>query len=304
VTALAPLAALLLGLGGVDTRLAEAVAHLEPSPLAVVVLDVASGQVLAERGQVERPLPPGSTFKIVDVLAAATQPGALSMQVRCPRPAGTQGPPKTKVQCGWLLPGGHGELKLEEAVAASCNVYFGALGEAVGTPGLAAMARSLGVGVSPGQLPGDTAPAALVADGDGVRITALQLARLLRQVARGVREDGAPLADAAVLGRLRHGLRLAVTQGTAAAAASSIPVAGKTGTAALGSSRVGWFAGYAPADAPTLVVVIVERGRSGREVAGAAPALLEAFFHGSGAASGPGPGPGHEPGRSAPPARR
>lgn len=290
MTALVPAVVLLLGLGGVDARLAEAVARLEPSPLAVVVLDVASGQVLAERGQVERPLPPGSTFKIVDVLAAAaTQPAALSVPVHCPRPAGPQGPPKTKVQCGWLLPAGHGDLNLEEAVAASCNVYFGALGEAVGTPGLVAMARSLGVGLGPGLLPRDTAPAALVADGDGVRITALQLARLLRQVARGVREDGAPLADASVLGRLRRGLRMAVTQGTAARAASSIPVAGKTGTAALGASRVGWFAGYAPVDAPTIVVVVVERGRSGREVAGAAPALLDAFFHGH--ASGPGEPP-------------
>ena len=285
MAALTSLAALLLGLGGVDARLAEAMAHLEPSPLAVVVLDVASGQVLASRGQVERPLPPGSTFKIVDVLAAAaTQPAALSTPVHCPRPPG--GPPKTEVRCGWL-PAGHGDLNLEEALTTSCNVYFGALGEAVGTPGLVAMARSLGVGLSPGQLPKDAAPAALVADGDGVRITALQLARLLRQVARGVREDGMPLADTAVLGRLRRGLRLAVTQGTAVRAASSIAVAGKTGTAAYGSSRVGWFAGYAPADAPTMVLVVVERGRSGREVAGAAPSLLEAFFHGTGGGAPP-----------------
>ncbi len=270
-------AALLLGLATVDGRVQAAVdREVAGGAEAVVVLDVATGGVLARGGHVDRALPPGSTFKLVDVIAAAaTRPEALAGTVRCSGRARLSG---RDVKCHKA--DGHGDLPLEEALAQSCNIYFGAVGALVGTPALLAAARAVGVDADGGRLPHDSAPAALVADGEGVLVTALKQARLMRQIARGRRLDDAPLAPPEVLGRLRRGLRAAVEHGTAAGAASSVAVAGKTGTAGLGPSSVGWFLGYAPADAPTVVLAIAQRNCAGREVAKHAVPLLEAFFHG------------------------
>lgn len=69
---------------------------------------------------------------------------------------------------------------------------------------------------------------------------------------------------------LRTGLRAVVTRGTAAAIQiPGLPVAGKTGTAEAPHGKpYAWFAGYAPADAPRLVVVaVVENAGFGAEFA-------------------------------------
>lgn len=81
----------------------------------------------------------------------------------------------------------------------------------------------------------------------------------------------------AVLGALRESLWSAVNEGGTGAGARvpDLAVAGKTGTAQLvrdSDSRRGqdhaWFAGYAPADDPRVVVVVlVERGGTGGRVA-------------------------------------
>ena len=60
-----------------------------------------------------------------------------------------------------------------------------------------------------------------------------------------------------------------------------IPVAGKTGTAELGSEiPYAWFASYAPADDPEYVVVVsVERGGGGSQTAAPiAMRILQAAF--------------------------
>jgi cell division protein FtsI/penicillin-binding protein 2 len=71
---------------------------------------------------------------------------------------------------------------------------------------------------------------------------------------------------------LRRGLERAVLEGTAQwAALPGLSVAGKTGTTNEGA----WFAGYAPAQTPRVVVtVFAEQGRGGSD---AAPAAREAF---------------------------
>ncbi|MGH7317905.1 MAG: penicillin-binding transpeptidase domain-containing protein, partial [Candidatus Rokuibacteriota bacterium] len=89
-----------------------------------------------------------------------------------------------------------------------------------------------------------------------------------------------------VLAVLRRALWSAVNQGGtgAAAAIPGVAVAGKTGTAQLvqdsDSSRGedhAWFAGYAPADDPQVVVVVlVERGGMGGKVA--APLARQIFL--------------------------
>jgi len=141
-----------------------------------------------------------------------------------------------------------------------------------------------------------------IGQGD-VEVTPLQIARLYALIANGgslvtpyigasvVGQDGtvretfeaAPgervPVDPYVLAAIRRGLEGAVQDpdGTAYAAFSGfpIPVAGKTGTAEKKGKRdFAWFAGYAPATNPELVVVcVIEQGGFGGETA--APAVRQ-----------------------------
>ncbi len=141
-----------------------------------------------------------------------------------------------------------------------------------------------------------------IGQGD-VEVTPLQIARLYALIANGgslvtpyigasvVGQDGTvretfeaapgervPI-DPYVLAAIRRGLEGAVQDpdGTAYAAFSGfpIPVAGKTGTAEKKGKRdFAWFAGYAPASNPELVVVcVIEQGGFGGETA--APAVRQ-----------------------------
>jgi peptidoglycan glycosyltransferase len=102
------------------------------------------------------------------------------------------------------------------------------------------------------------------------------------------RADGRIVLPAAAVRTVHDGLRAVVDGGTGAAAAvPGLAIAGKTGSAEnpRGSPHA-WFAGYAPADRPALVVVVfVEHGRRGGAAAApiaravfaaAAPTLLAA----------------------------
>ncbi|TAL20675.1 penicillin-binding protein 2 [Patescibacteria group bacterium] len=83
------------------------------------------------------------------------------------------------------------------------------------------------------------------------------------------------LADAAGLGSaiktVEQGMRDAVLAGSARSlAAAAVPVAGKTGTAQWSEKKLphAWFTGYAPFDAPRLVItVLVEEGGEGSTMA-------------------------------------
>jgi len=88
--------------------------------------------------------------------------------------------------------------------------------------------------------------------------------------------------SAQTLAVLRAGLTAVVTRGTAASIQiPGLAVAGKTGTAESPRGKpYAWFAGYAPADAPKLVVVaMVENAGYGAEFAGPiVQRVLEAAF--------------------------
>ena len=86
--------------------------------------------------------PPGSPFKLVMALTA------LSSRVSTP---------KTTFDCRGVfllgestfrcwLPGGHGELDLQQAIKHSCNIYFYNLGLEVGVERISKMARAIGLG--------------------------------------------------------------------------------------------------------------------------------------------------------------
>jgi penicillin-binding protein 2 len=151
--------------------------------------------------------------------------------------------------------------------------------------------------------PGDTLNMAI---GQGFVLTSpLQIARMLSAVATGgklmqprlarriLAPDGSEVSSFTpretvmpvtlppeALRTLREGMRAVVNGGTGAAAAvQGLDMAGKTGSAEnpRGIPHA-WFAGYAPAGAPALVVVVfVEHGRRGGETAAPiARAIFEA----------------------------
>ncbi len=70
-------------------------------------------------------------------------------------------------------------------------------------------------------------------------------------------------------------------------------VAGKTGTAPAGEGAWthAWFAGYAPAQNPQIVLVVfLENGHGGSEAAGVARQVFQAFAESRGGPPAPGPG--------------
>jgi cell division protein FtsI/penicillin-binding protein 2 len=112
----------------------------------------------------------------------------------------------------------------------------------------------------------------------GIEITPLELAMAYTRVARW--QNAPTPAQRVVL----DGLAGATNYGLAQLAQTkSLTVAGKTGTAANpgGTSTHGWFAGFAPADRPQIVVVVyVERGSGGAEAATIAHRIFESWESG------------------------
>jgi penicillin-binding protein 2 len=87
--------------------------------------------------------PPGSTFKMVTVLAAM-EAGVISAgdTVFCP---GHLDVSNIRFHC-WRR-GGHGHMNLHEALKQSCDVYYYQIAQRVGIDKIAEMARKLGLGV-------------------------------------------------------------------------------------------------------------------------------------------------------------
>jgi penicillin-binding protein 2 len=289
---------------------------------------------------------PGSTFKAVTTIAALEE-GVL-------KPGGTVFCPGSYTLGGhrWRCdkPTGHGIVNLEHALGASCDVFYYAMGDRLGTDRIAKWARLLGLG-SPtgfdiaGEIPGVMPDEAWhrrhiaggyhhgmslnIAIGQGdVNVTPMQQVVLYAALATGkvwkpqvvqriedpsgeVIERFYPTVRAELPIRketrdqVMTGLLAAVNQpyGTAYRSrltdvvVDGVPVvmAGKTGTAQvvrLGAKRLkaaqvpyferdhAWFAAFAPADDPQIVVVVLNE-HSGFGSANAAPtasAVVKRYF--------------------------
>lgn len=250
------------------------------------------------------PYPPGSVFKIL-VAAAACEEGVVKPESRffC------RGAKDPLIPC-WL-PAGHGAITFARAFAQSCNPVFAQVGLALGKTRLLAYYRRCGFtdrGVVGYPLPRDARqevscylqPHNLVnlSVGQGpLLVTPVQVAALVNAVVndgvyvrprlvkgfrwRGVLEELPPDAgrrvfSAATAAKLREMMALSVAEGTGRQGGTEEwRCAGKTGTAETGGKRkIAWFAGYAPAERPKyIVVVMVENGESG--AASAAPVFKE-----------------------------
>ena len=324
---------------------------------------------------------PGSTFKVVTTIAAleegALKPGGT---IFCP---GHYSLGRHRWRCDKET--GHGNVDLEHALGASCDVFYYALGDRLGTDAIAKWGHMLGLGSPTGfdlggeisgvmpdeawhdrRVPGgyQRGMALNIAIGQGdVNVTPMQQLVLYGALATGkvwkpqvvqriedpsgetVQEFGPVVKQQIPIKKetrdqVLKGLEAAVNEpyGTAYGTrlkdfkvdGGTLLAAGKTGTAQvvkLGAKRLkaaqvtyferdhAWFASFAPADDPEIVVVVLNE-HSGFGASNAAPtaaALIRFYFQlkrqdameRAGAPFGPPPPPGlHVPDerRSAPPA--
>ncbi len=283
---------------------------------------------------------PGSVYKIVTALAALEE-GVLDPDDPIDSP-GSYEYGNRVFHCHKRS--GHGSLDLNGAMAASADVYFYKLGEALGIDRLARYGRKFGFGARPGLgINGEavgTVPtrehhdrvtkggyqyglALSTAIGQGdVRTSPLQMAMAYAALANGgsifparivdriQNEDGQVVsrydskprstleASDEHIQAVSRALERAVNDAELAtghlAAVAGGRVAGKTGTAQVMEINRGrgrhdvkrfqnrdhaWFAGYAPYEAPKLVVVVfLEHGGSGgRDAAPVARRIIEAY---------------------------
>jgi cell division protein FtsI/penicillin-binding protein 2 len=178
-------------------------------------------------------------------------------------------------------------FQAEQALALSCNYYFVTAAERLKPGELERRFRQLGFDRPSGLLPlegqGHVDKANSVADRQllaigvsGIEVTPVELASAYLQLAR-IDSSSATGAQKVVLKGLRDATDYGLAQN---ARTETLSVAGKTGTAPdpADPHTHAWFAGFAPAEKPEIVIVVfVERGRGGIEAAGIAHRIFQAY---------------------------
>src|SRR5262249_42938702 len=239
-------------------------------PGAAVVVRVHDKQVLAAHNLsflTRRVASPGSFIKpfVLDLLleSGTVQP---EQTIACRRGLTIAGhrlncshPPEMKM------------FAAEDALAFSCNSYFVTAATSLRPGELEQRYMQLGFNRPSGLLPdegeGRITPAKNVAERqllaigiEGIEITPLELAAAYLQLAR-INSANASPSQKTVLAGLREATDYGLAQN---AKPEHLTVAGKTGTASDAGGRYthAWFAGFAPAENPEIVVVVfMERGR-------------------------------------------
>ncbi len=265
--------------------------------------------------------PPGSTFKLV-VAAAALEAGySPDTLIDAPQELALPLTSATIKNYGGERCGPAEQVTLLDALRLSCNTAFAQLALDLGWPAVEGMAASFGWGsglnvplkVTPSRLPDSPNDPQIAQSAIGqfdVRATPLQMAMVASAIAnKGVlmkpylvdKVRGPDLrlieqAEPEKLGTtmspntaaaLTVMMQSVVNNGTGTAARiDGVSVAGKTGTAETGldTSPHTWFVAFAPAENPTVaVVVLVENGgdlgneaTGGRVAAPIAKAVIEA----------------------------
>ena len=236
-------------------------------PAVALVADVATGEIRAGCGPEQartRAAAPGSALKPF-ILAAwmEAHPGRETPQWSCPR--------RLRL-AGRLLDCSHPALAAPVdaagALAHSCNCWFARLALDLKPDALARALRAIAALVTTAVTAEDLQ---LQAIGEGgIEVTPLELLAAYRKLAQS-RADPA-------LRPVFAGLDGAVAYGSAQlAAVPDLQVSGKTGT---GKDHA-WFAGFAPAQAPEIVVVVfLDRGRGGTDAAPIAGEIFRAYTRG------------------------
>ncbi|MET1034315.1 MAG: penicillin-binding protein 2 [Arthrobacter sp.] len=240
-------------------------------------------------------IPPGSTFKILDVVAAL-ESGEYDLETVIDNPATVTLPGSTAQLSNF----GEGicvqqpQATLRFIIAQSCNTPFVEISQTVGQDALRDVTERFGFGqqlqtplrVTPSVFPAELTDAQLAQSAIGqfdVKATPLQM----NMVAMGIANDGVIMKPNLVRKVVAPDLRVLeetkpeefstatskevadqVTElmrgpldgGTAAAAdIPGLDIAAKTGTAEIGDSDLvnSWITGFAPADDPQVAVTIV-----------------------------------------------
>jgi len=239
---------------------------------SAVVLDAATGKVLGGFRLDEartRKAAPGSTLKPFTWLAWSDEhKGASIPKMLCRRKLNVRG---RNLDCAH--PDAGIPLGPQEALAYSCNSFFDQLRFAAppsflqryGFTSYAAQYMTLGA-----------------IGEEGIKVTPLELAQAYRVLALEARKHS---LDAQVA----RGLQGAVEYGSGQlAGVKGLKVVGKTGTTTGpdGAYTHAWFAGWAPAEKPEIVVVaFLEQGRGAANAAPIAQAAFHALSGGSPAAA-------------------
>ncbi len=254
---------------------------------AAVVLDVHTGRVLAVYHAdvaARRVVHPGSSIKPFTLLALL-EAGKVDANTAlvCKRPLTIAG---HRLDCPH--PDTGEALGPAAALAYSCNSYFTSVATRL-TPAqlrnnLVRAGFNSTTGLEPNEAAGNVMLAQSVeqlqlqAIGEwGISVTPLELVRAYRDLALLSQKN----ADLKLSSLLFEGLHESVSYGMAQAAqpASAMKVAGKTGTAVAdeGPWTHGWFAGYAPADNPEIVLVVFLEKGHGSDAAALARQIFGAF---------------------------
>lgn len=278
-----------------DLAVGQAARHaLGRAAGAVVAMDPWTGRVQAivnPREAMQRAYQPCSVFKIVVAIAGLSE-GII-------RPDSTY---RCTKNC-WMW-AGHGPIDLRRALAVSCNPYFQWVGQQLGYEKIQRYAHLLGLGEPSGiNLTGECSGvvpksvrvdkvAMLSSHAEGVATSAMQLAVLLSATVNGGvvlqptlagPREFAPrerwrLPEGTRFDGLAEGFLAAVNEGSASQAFDpEVAVAGKTGTCAA----LGWFASYAPAERPQVVVVVFLKHGSGHSASAVAGRMFRELFAGA-----------------------
>ncbi len=253
---------------------------------AAVVLDLRSGNMLAAYRldvAAQRVVHPGSSIKPFTMLALL-ESGKVDEHtaLMCKRPLTIAG---RKLDCSH--PATAQPLDPASALAYSCNSYFTAVATRLTPAQLRDSFARDGFSSLTGLVPHETAGNVALAQSPeqlqlqaigewGIGITPLELLRGYRKLALMQSKHDDRLAP------LFAGLEQSVSYGMGRMAQPKGPmkVAGKTGTAPAdeGAWTHAWFAGYAPADHPQIVLVVfLEKGHGGGDAAGVAREIFAAF---------------------------
>jgi cell division protein FtsI/penicillin-binding protein 2 len=265
-------------------KAAEDALSAQPKRSAIVAIRISDGSVLAVAngpggGDLDLALTaqvaPGSTFKTITALGVLENGSATASTV-VPCPAEYTAPGGTPIHNAHDLTAALGaNAQLHQDFAQSCNTAFAQLGAKLGADGLAATAKTVGIGV-PWDLGtpafsgsvatgADSAEQAAAAFGQGrTLVSPVALAGAAAAVARGQWQqpklitDPAPAHSAAPgpqlkpdsLAALKQMMREVVTDGTAKSIKNTPgdPIYGKTGTAEYDNNDPNkthsWFLGY------------------------------------------------------------
>jgi len=262
---------------------------------SVAVLDVVSGKLIASwnlKLAAQRLAAPGSTVKPF-VLDELLRTGKIRAEQRlvCRRPLYIEG---RRMDCS------HSpavtDLDAAEAIAYSCNSYFAAVATQLRPQELEDTYRRAGLAsltqLAPSELTGhiriasSTGQLQLQALGDwGIEVTPLELVSAYRILALQKRHNETDRSAPVFIG-LEHSVQYGMAH---SAQPAGITAAGKTGTAAgRGTAHThAFFAGYAPAEKPEIVLVVyLENGFGADAAAIAAPIFTTYAKHTHSGANG------------------